>query len=638
MEFDQFKHWQQSLLKTSSATSLSELTDHSIEGLDIEPAYFRPDSGHEVDQAFASAPLAKWPADMEAGWDIRQSYRHPDPAAANQQILADLENRATSIHLILDPTGKMGIAASSLDDLDRLLDKVDLELAPLSLCPTGADTDSAALLLAWLQKSGFNGSKIAGCIGLSPIANATRRGYSPVSLDLLSAQGGEIAVFCAENFPDLRIFTIDTLLVHEVLGSAEQELGMTAAAGSGYMRRLMEAGLSSTQAAQKVNFSYGVDSDILINIAKLRAARLIWAKITAEFGVDDPQAASMDIHALTSRRMLTHFDPWTNHLRNSAALFAAICGGADHITVNTFTRPLGLASDEARRAARNTQLVAALECNAGFVADPGHGSFAIEKMTKELAEKAWALFQEIEKRGGMAAVARSGWLQPHVLQTAQKREEAFLSGKKRILGVTRHANPTEQIPATLPKSQTNPPLQPGSEWREDASLQTRIDEFSKGAPWVRSTLPAETLTALKPQRLSKKFEALRLQNLENNLNEKAVKLIVSGESKTLRQEIKFATDFFAMLGLKSEIVNLDTKNPLLSAAADPTEFAILICSKDDRRQKRIAEIVTKLSEQGCKKIGVIGEEQATETIAGVQMIAIREQGHLYEQLMQWMKK
>ena len=129
-----------------------------------------------------------------------------------------------------------------------------------------------------------------------------------------------------------------------------------------------------------------------------------------------------------------------------------------------------------------------------------------------------------------------------------------------------------------------------------------------------------------------------MQNLENNLNEKAVKLIVSGESKTLRQEIKFATDFFAMLGLKSEIVNLDTKNPLLSAAADPTEFAILICSKDDRRQKRIAEIVTKLSEQGCKKIGVIGEEQATETIAGVQMIAIREQGHLYEQLMQWMKK
>jgi methylmalonyl-CoA mutase len=360
------------------------------DGLTIEPLYGPGRSPRQ-------APLAR-ASGQDRPWDIRVRIEHPDPAAANRLALEALEGGASSL-LLAAPT--------SAEALARTLDGIVLEAATVAL--EGSSLEAAQWLAAAAKGSprarlGFHLTDVKATKAAAPLAGA---------------------------YPLASLFLAGGILHHEAGGAPALELGVAVAQGLGYARALSGAGIELRQAFDAVALGLAVDDGILTSIAKLRAAREIWGRITAACGA----ASAARIEARSSGRMLQSTDPWTNLLRLTAAGFAAAVGGADAIVLGTFTDALGRPAERARRISRNIQLILMEECGLGQVADPAAGAWAVEALTDQLAHEGWAAFQEIERRGGPAAA------RPWIADEAAKTSAARAAAGAPILGVTVYPDP-----------------------------------------------------------------------------------------------------------------------------------------------------------------------------------------------------
>ncbi|MFE5921305.1 methylmalonyl-CoA mutase family protein [Streptomyces sp. NPDC056468] len=371
------------------------------------------------------------------GWDLRQ--RHT--ALTDGLVLADLENGVTSLWLVL---GEGGIPVSSLG---RALEGVYLDLAPVVL-DAGADVEPAAReLLRQYEERGVAKEAARGNLGADPLGHEARTGTSAEF-----APAASLARLCAEEYPGLRALAVDALPYHEAGGSAAQELGSSLATGVAYLRELTEAGLTAEQACAQLEFRYAATADQFLTIAKLRAARRLWARVTEVCGAPSAQVQ----HAVTSPVMMTRRDPWVNMLRTTVATLAAGVGGADAVTVLPFDHALGLPDAFARRIARNTSTILIEESNLARVIDPAGGSWYVETLTDELARAGWEFFQRIEQAGGQAAALRSGQLGQDLAQTWEARTGKLAKRREPITGVSEFPNltepPVERAPAPAPRS------------------------------------------------------------------------------------------------------------------------------------------------------------------------------------------
>lgn len=371
------------------------------------------------------------------GWDVRQ--RHT--ALADGTVLADLENGGTSLWLVL---GEGGIP---VDSLGRALEGVYLDLAPVVL-DAGRDTGQAAeALLRLYTDRGVDAEAVRGNLGGDPLGYEARTG---TALDF--APYAALAARCAERYPGLRALTVDALPYHEAGGSAAQELGASLATGVAYLRDLTEAGLSVEQAAAQLEFRYAATADQFLTIAKLRAARRLWARVAE---ICEAPGAQVQ-HAVTSPVMMARRDPWVNMLRTTVATLAAGVGGADSVTVLPFDHALGLPDAFSRRIARNTSTILIEESHLARVIDPAGGSWYVERLTDELAHAAWEFFQSIERDGGQAAVLRSGRLRTDLATTWAERSKKLAKRREPITGVSEFPflaeKPVEREPAPEPPS------------------------------------------------------------------------------------------------------------------------------------------------------------------------------------------
>ncbi|NED78275.1 methylmalonyl-CoA mutase, partial [Streptomyces sp. SID9944] len=248
------------------------------------------------------------------------------------------------------------------------------------------------------------------------------------------APAAELARLCAGTYPGLRALTVDALPYHEAGGSAAQELGASLATAVAYLRELTEAGLSVEQACAQLEFRYSATADQFLTIAKLRAARRLWAKIAEVCGA--PRAGAQVQHVVTSPVMMTRRDPWVNMLRTTVATLAAGAGGADSVTVLPFDHALGLPDAFARRIARNTSTILVEESHLARVIDPAGGSWYVERLTDELARAGWEFFRWIERAGGQAAALRSGDLERELAETWRVRSERLAKRREPITGVS----------------------------------------------------------------------------------------------------------------------------------------------------------------------------------------------------------
>ncbi|MDO0925282.1 methylmalonyl-CoA mutase family protein [Streptomyces sp. TG1A-8] len=373
------------------------------------------------------------------GWDVRQ--RHA--ALAEGAVLTDLENGVTSLWLVL---GEGGIPVA---DLGRALDGVHLDLAPVVL-DAGRDTAAAAEALLRLYEAGGAGPQaVRGNLGADPLGYEARTG---TALDF--APFAELAARCAERYPGLRALTVDALPYHEAGGSAAQELGASLATGVAYLRGLTGAGLGVEAACAQLEFRYAATADQFLTIAKLRAARRLWARVAEVCGA--PAAGAQVQHAVTSPVMMTRRDPWVNMLRTTVATLAAGVGGAGSVTVLPFDHSLGLPDAFARRIARNTSTILIEESHLARVIDPAGGSWYVERLTDELAGVAWEFFRSVERDGGQAAVLRSGRIRTDLATTWAQRSKQLAKRREPVTGVSEFPDlaekPVVREPAPEPPS------------------------------------------------------------------------------------------------------------------------------------------------------------------------------------------
>ena len=402
-------------------------TPETVAGL---PATGEPGSAPYVRGAALSRP--------EEGWDIRTHVGDPDPAVAAAAALDDLENGGTSLWLRL---GRGGLA---IDALLRVLEKVYVDLAPVVLdCPSdpvGA-AEAFCALLADRDVRPAPGASLGG----DPVGAALRGHASRLDPAEVVAR---LAALAGEN--GVVALTVDATFVNDAGGTDAQELGYSLALGSAYLRMLVAAGVDVATAATLVDFRYAVTDEQLTSIAKLRAARRLWHRVLELSGA--PEAPGQRQHAVTSRAMMTKYDPWVNMLRGTVAAFAAGVGGASSVTVLPFDTAIGLPDAFSRRIARNTSSLLVHESHVARVTDPAGGSYAIEKLTDDLATAGWAELQRIDTEGGAAAIGQDGkdFLDRIWREGAKPRYDSVATRKRAVTGVNEFPNLDEQLPERRP--------------------------------------------------------------------------------------------------------------------------------------------------------------------------------------------
>ncbi|MET9559437.1 methylmalonyl-CoA mutase family protein [Streptomyces tauricus] len=421
--------------EVSDETAEAALSTALEDGLATRPLYTAHDEA--PDPGFPGfAPFVRGgrpDGNTVGGWGVRQRHTTADGAA----ILADLENGVSSLWLVV---GEGGFPVSSLA---QALEGVLLDLAPVVL-DAGRDTEPAAReLLRLYEERGVAEDAVRGSLGADPLGHEARSGEA---LDF--APVAALARRCAEEYPGLRALTVDALPYHEAGGSAAQELGASLATGVAYLRELTEAGLTAEQACGQLEFRYAATADQFLTIAKLRAARRLWARVAEVCGA--PRAGAQVQHAVTSPVMMSRRDPWVNMLRTTIATLAAGVGGADAVTVLPFDHALGLPDAFARRIARNTSTILVEESHLARVIDPAGGSWYVERLTDELAHAGWEFFQRIEGLGGQAAALRSGRLGEDLARTWEARSAKLATRREPITGVSEFPNLTERVPERTP--------------------------------------------------------------------------------------------------------------------------------------------------------------------------------------------
>ena len=451
--------WRVLVDKTLGESPFSSLEKATVEGLTIEPLYAAASQ--------AQAPARAVPTDR--AWEVATLSAHPDAARANVEILADLRGGAAGAAVRIDPTGKTGVAVGSAADLARVLEGVILEFAPVALDagflgPAAAD---------WLGAAAKASPTALIRLHLDPLSAYAQAGASPGPIEAHLISAANVAARLAETYPLAQLFLASGRVVHEAGGGEAGEIAFAAAAAVAYAKALVRAGMPMADALSRITLGLSADADYFTTIAKLRAARAVWARIAAACGAD-PTAR---VEARSSRRMLTAKDAWTNMIRLTAAGFGAAVGGADTVLLGNFTDALGLPTEFARRQSRNTQLVLMEEAHVGRVADPAAGSGYVEALTDQMARAAWADFQAIERAGGLVAALASGHIAKGVAAAIAARPEP------KIIGVTAFP-PAKETPVEVEVAAAKAVSAP----------QTRLPGPDSGCP------------PLTPMRISEAFE------------------------------------------------------------------------------------------------------------------------------------
>lgn len=379
---------------------------------------------------------------IESGWDVRQRVElGGDGSETALSILAELENGTTSIWLGLSekPTAEA---------LDRAFQDVRLDLAPIILdagkLDPGSQSVSAAqeLIRLWNDRE-FAPADARGSFGADPIGASASSGISSEA-EQARNETVELARICTRLYPGVWTIVVDATRYHEAGASDAEELACATATGVEYLRWLTEAGLNVEAALPQLEFRFAATADQFMTMAKLRAARRLWNRIGEVIGAP-PDTRGQRQHAVTSRAMMTRYDPWTNLLRTAVACSAAGVAGASAITVVPYDYASGItASKLGRRLARNTHTILIEEAHLARVIDPAGGSWYVEALSDELARAAWQWFAVIEGAGGMIEALSQRMVQERIARTWSRRLQNIVRRRDPITGVSEFPDISEQ--------------------------------------------------------------------------------------------------------------------------------------------------------------------------------------------------
>ncbi|GAA4816511.1 methylmalonyl-CoA mutase family protein [Streptomyces ziwulingensis] len=572
---EQWQHLVAGVLRKSGAEVSDAEAEHKLstaleDGLRTRPLYTArdtaPDPGPPGFAPFVRGGRAE--GNTGGGWDVRQRHTTADAST----VLADLENGVTSLWLAVGEGSGIEVAA-----LGSVLDGVHLDLAPVIL-DAGAETGPAARrLLGLYEERGVAADAVRGNLGADPLGHEARTGR-PYDF----AAAAEEVRLRADRYPGLRAMTVDALPYHEAGGSAAQELGCALATGVAYLRELTGAGLSVEQACAQLEFRYAATADQFLTVAKLRAARRLWARVAEVSGA--PRAGAQLQHAVTSPVMMTRRDPYVNMLRTTVAALAAGVGGADAVTVLPFDHSLGSPDAFARRIARNTSTILIEESHLSRVIDPAGGSWYVERLTDELAHSAWEFFQGIERAGGQGAALRSGAIGERVAETWAARSVKLAKRREPVTGVSEFPHLAEK-------------------------------------PVVRAPAPEPLSGGLPRVRRDEAFEALRARSdahLAATGARPRVYLAALGPAAAHTARLSFAANLFQAGGIEPV-----TEGPFEESGA----AEVCLCSSDAVYEEQAGAAVQRLRAAGAGHVFLAGRPGAypgvdTHVFAGCDAVSV----------------
>jgi methylmalonyl-CoA mutase len=418
-----------------------KLTRSTLDGIAITPL--------GTPTLVADLPDPVRPPARGDGWDVRALLADPDAQASNAAALTDLENGVTSLWV------QVGASGVDVSDLPTVLKDVLLDVAPVVL---DAPSDPLGAAAAFAEIADGQTLAVGTNLGVDPVGALVR---GMVSTDRSPDDQVVEAAQIAQKVGS-RALVVDGTAVHDLGASDVQELGYVLALGAHYLRALEASGISVDDAAGLMEFRLAASDDQFVTIARLRAVRRLWARMLELSGASEDRR-NMTLHAVTSRPMMTKYDPWVNMLRTCIAAFAAGVGGADAVTVLPFDARLGLPDAFARRIARNTSTLLVEESHVAKVADPAGGAFAVEKLTDDLAVAGWEELGRIEASGGVLEALEDGSLRGRIDEVVAERDRQVAKRKRPLTGLTEFPNLHETLPERAPYPEGAIPVRPYGE-------------------------------------------------------------------------------------------------------------------------------------------------------------------------------
>ena len=511
--------------------------------------------------------------DVKSGWKVVEVFPSAGAAVAetNAAVLAALGEGVSALQL------RVGESGAAPDQLDRLLEGVYLSMAPVIL-DAGTDYSAAcdAMLALVAEVEPDQRTTLSIDLGADPLTAALSDRPAP-AIDDVVAVASRVA---ADH--GVRAITVDGPAFHNLGANATWELAGSVAAAVAYLRVLTETGIPVGQALRQISFRLAADDDQFMTIAKMRAARRLWARVAEVVG--EPESGGAVVHAETSLPMMTQRDPWVNMLRTTLAAFGAGVGGADTVLVFPFDMAIpggfpGTARSFARRIARNTQLLLLEESHVGRVLDPAGGSWFVEDLTDQLAEQAWRHFQAIEAHGGF--VNAHDFIAGEVAEIAARRTDDIAHRRTSITGVNEFPNLSE------------PALPQG----DSQGIPGNLARYAAGFEALRDRSDAFLArTGSRPQVLLLPLGPLAEHNIRTTF---AANLLASGGIEAINPG---TVDAGGVAAAVAEI----------PAAESPG--VALICGTDKRYQDEAAGIVAAARDAGISRIYLAGPEKAVAEI------------------------
>ncbi|WP_444341334.1 methylmalonyl-CoA mutase small subunit [Phocaeicola plebeius] len=535
------------------------------EGFKVKPFYRQEDlEGLKTTEGLPGQyPYIRGIKKDDNTWFIRQDINVNDAAEANAKAL-DILNKG------VDSLG-FHIKAKELNAeyLDTLLKDICCECVELNFSTCQRHTlQLAQLLVAYFQKKGYAPEKLKGSLNFDPISKMMQKGKD---VSAVIATGKELVETLAA-YPHFRCIAVNSVQLNNAGAYIYQELGYALAWGNEYLNQLVEAGVPAALAAKKIKFNFGISSNYFMEIAKFRAARMLWADIVKQYAPKCPRtdckntgadgtcycACKMVAHAETSNFNLTLFDAHVNLLRTQTEAMSAAIAGVNSITVSPFDKAYQTPDDFSERIARNQQLLLKEESHLNRIVDPAAGSYYIENLTVAIAKQAWDLFLSVEEAGGMLQAVKAGSIQEAVNQSNKARHEAVSKRKEILLGTNQYPN-----------------------FNELAGDKRPLDGCKKCGCGGEAHEEEGTLAKLETARAASEFEALRLETENSGKRPKAFMLTI-GNLAMRQARAQFSCNFLACAGYQViDNLGFASVEEGIEAAMKAQADIVVICSSDD---------------------------------------------------------
>lgn len=665
-----YEQWKTVAEQSLKGAAFEKLLTDTYEGITLSPMY-------QKDALETLEYIENWPGERpfvrgnekktkaKRTWDISQEIDVASPRKWNEVAKHALSTGQTELNMVVDgPTrkgengrgsnhaGEAGLSVFSSEHMEAALQGIAMEEVPLFVYCGATALPLLSIIGSAIEKSGTPLHKLTGCISADPVGELLEQGKIPYTMQQCLKQMSDVLTWSKEHTPSLQTILIRGEVYHNGGASAVEELACALATGAFYLAEMSERGHNVQQIASSLRFSFAIGSNYFMEIAKLRAARLLWSNIVRVFGGNE-EVQKMWIHGRTSAWTKTKYDPYVNMLRGTTEAFAAAVGGANSIHVSRFDEVLGSSTEFSRRIARNTSIILQEESHIGITSDPVGGSWYVESLTNEVGKQTWAIFQQIEAKGGMFSAAQQQFVQKMISKTEQKKIKNVMMRKDVIVGTNRYSNKEEKAETRHSDKQAylsehlqashNLPEQHISLSKETSVVTQFIEAAKAGASLSDLAKESkgtekEQVVRIKPNRAAIPFEVIReaYETFKKSHNASIeLPFLLFGSVASHKPRMDFAKEFFQVGGFDISFSRFEESTESILAKAKK-EKIIVLCGPDEEYRQVIPTFIIDLKQQipDCL-VYVVGlpteEEQLQLKEAGVDRY-IHRRTNGYEEL------